>query len=150
MLWAPGWCAYAFIAYLGRIHYQWQASVIDLLSYNTSWNISASFMDSRGIPKQFAFADWQSYKVRSDFFVNKYQTNIWSFYVIFLRRVRDLRRKQSVIHILVSSSHISTLFNIHHHINGLVQERRNSSANALELRLSCTNPLITNFPLFCQ
>ena len=28
------------------------------------------------------------------------------------------------------------------HINGLVQERRNSSANALEFRLSCTNPLI--------
>ena len=26
------------------------------------------------------------------------------------------------------------------HIDGLVQERRNSSANALELRLSCTNP----------
>ena len=26
-------------------------------------------------------------------------------------------------------------------IEGLVQERRNSSANALELRLSCTNPL---------
>ena len=28
------------------------------------------------------------------------------------------------------------------HIDGLVQERRNSIANALELRLSCTNPLI--------
>ena len=27
------------------------------------------------------------------------------------------------------------------HIDGLVQERRNSIANALELRLSCTNPL---------
>ena len=26
------------------------------------------------------------------------------------------------------------------HIDGLVQERRNSTANALELRLSCTNP----------
>ena len=26
------------------------------------------------------------------------------------------------------------------HNDGLVQERRNSSANALELRLSCTNP----------
>ena len=30
----------------------------------------------------------------------------------------------------------------HHHFDGLVQERRNSSALALELRLSCTNPLI--------
>ena len=28
------------------------------------------------------------------------------------------------------------------HINGLVQERRYSIANALELRLSCTNPSI--------
>ena len=28
------------------------------------------------------------------------------------------------------------------HFEGLVQERRNSIANALELRLSCTNPLI--------
>ena len=33
------------------------------------------------------------------------------------------------------------LFN-EHHIDGLVQERRNSIANALELRLSCTNPSI--------
>ena len=30
------------------------------------------------------------------------------------------------------------------HIDGLVQERRNSIANALELRLYCTNPLICN------
>ena len=29
-----------------------------------------------------------------------------------------------------------------HHFDGLVQERRNSIANALELRLSCTNPSI--------
>ena len=28
------------------------------------------------------------------------------------------------------------------YIDGLVQESRNSIANALELRLSCTNPLI--------
>ena len=28
------------------------------------------------------------------------------------------------------------------HIDGLVQERRNSSALAMELRLSCTNPSI--------
>ena len=28
------------------------------------------------------------------------------------------------------------------YIDGLVQERRNSIANALELRLSCTNPSI--------
>ena len=29
---------------------------------------------------------------------------------------------------------------VHEHIDELVQERRNSIANALELRLSCTNP----------
>ena len=29
-----------------------------------------------------------------------------------------------------------------HNVDGLVQERRNSIANALELHLSCTNPLI--------
>ena len=29
-----------------------------------------------------------------------------------------------------------------HYIDGLVQERRNSSALAMELRLSCTNPSI--------
>ena len=32
------------------------------------------------------------------------------------------------------------------HIDGLVQERLNSIANALELRLSCTNPLICASP----
>ena len=31
---------------------------------------------------------------------------------------------------------------IQEYFDGLVQERRNSIANALELRLSCTNPLI--------
>ena len=30
------------------------------------------------------------------------------------------------------------------HFDRLVQERRNSTANALELRLSCTNPLISS------
>ena len=31
---------------------------------------------------------------------------------------------------------------LYEYVVGLVQERRNSSANALELRLSCTNPLM--------
>ena len=35
----------------------------------------------------------------------------------------------------------------HEYIDGLVQERRNSIANALELRLSCTNPLIRGLVL---
>ena len=38
------------------------------------------------------------------------------------------------------------------YIDGLVKERCNSSANALELRLSCTNPSIwasQNFQIHC-
>ena len=34
------------------------------------------------------------------------------------------------------------VYPIHAHIDGLVQERRSSSALAMELHLSCTNPLI--------
>ena len=34
-------------------------------------------------------------------------------------------------------------------IDGLVQERRNSSALAMELRLSCTNPLAYDASLLC-
>ena len=40
----------------------------------------------------------------------------------------------------VDISYISTM---NWYINGLVQERRNSSALAMELRLSCTNPSIS-------
>ena len=36
----------------------------------------------------------------------------------------------------------STVDILEFHVDGLVQERRNSSALAMELRLSCTNPLI--------
>ena len=39
-----------------------------------------------------------------------------------------------------TSQEISTHW--HHHITGLVQERRNSNALKMELRLSCTNPAI--------
>ena len=35
------------------------------------------------------------------------------------------------------------LWSLKNHIYGLVQESRNSSALAMELRLSCTNPLIS-------
>ena len=34
------------------------------------------------------------------------------------------------------------IINFEFHIDGLVQERHNSIANALEMRLSCTNPSI--------
>ena len=48
-------------------------------------------------------------------------------------------------HFIVLHLHdMSLLFSrdIYRYIDGLVQERRNSIANALELRLSCTNPSI--------
>ena len=42
---------------------------------------------------------------------------------------------------MVCSWHVSQdMYNWRLKIDGLVQERRNSIANALELRLSCTNP----------
>ena len=41
---------------------------------------------------------------------------------------------------LLSNSPESRRFPLKHEINGLVQERRNSSGLAMELRLSCTNP----------
>ena len=34
------------------------------------------------------------------------------------------------------------------YFDGLVQERRNAIANALELRLSCTNPSICIIPIY--
>ena len=36
------------------------------------------------------------------------------------------------------------------YIDGLVQERRNSIANALELSLSCINPSILSYPTSCS
>ena len=49
-----------------------------------------------------------------------------------------------VMHICITRK-MKVVFN-DPYINGLVQERRNSSAKALELRLSCTNPLIRVTP----
>ena len=48
-----------------------------------------------------------------------------------------------VIDWLVSKEYYSTQL-ISQHIDGLVQERRNSSALAMELRLSCTKPSISS------
>ena len=44
---------------------------------------------------------------------------------------------------LSSASHEWDACTIHEYIDGLVQERRNSSALAVELHLSCTNPVIS-------
>ena len=43
---------------------------------------------------------------------------------------------------LIAEMKTITDVNISWHIDGLMQERRNSIANALELNLSSTNPLI--------
>ena len=43
------------------------------------------------------------------------------------------------VHSLILTLHLSLSC-----LDRLVQERRNSSALAMELRLSCTNPLISN------
>ena len=40
---------------------------------------------------------------------------------------------------------IDKISHFYWHLHGLLQERHNSTANALELRLSCTNPLIYNW-----
>ena len=42
--------------------------------------------------------------------------------------------------------HYSLVFYSYHYVAGLMQEPRNSIANALELRLSCTNPLMCAIP----
>ena len=43
---------------------------------------------------------------------------------------------------LCTNSPVQTMVEIYHDFDGLVQERCNSSALAMELRLSCTSPLI--------
>ena len=48
---------------------------------------------------------------------------------------------------LLSSSSVSPSSHFHHHTDGLVQERRNSIANQMELHLFCSNPLISNVEL---
>ena len=50
----------------------------------------------------------------------------------------------------ISSGIIRTIAVFQAHIDGLVQERRNSSALAMELRLSCTNPSICRTELHSE
>ena len=51
---------------------------------------------------------------------------------------------RGIHHLLVDSPHKEPVMQKKHfHIDGLVQERRNSIVNALELRLPCTNPSIS-------
>ena len=64
----------------------------------------------------------------------------------WLRNDDLTKTKQSTTKLYV---HISDHHTWCHNINGLVQERRNSSASAMELRLSCTNALMLSRFLLC-
>ena len=44
---------------------------------------------------------------------------------------------------MMKNTWLCVIFSPAHYVDGLVQERRNSSALAMELRLSCTIPLIS-------
>ena len=60
----------------------------------------------------------------------------WSY--VFLA----LTHRHDVVIIMISYESYIGVWYKDHNINGLVQERRNSIANALELCLSCTNTSI--------
>ena len=61
---------------------------------------------------------------------------IWYFIYIYIFNVCNIMLHQDILQINHRGFPITK-----HHIDGLVQERRNSSALAMELRLSCINPL---------
>ena len=63
---------------------------------------------------------------------------------------KNLKDSTSLLHIIViiviiSSYDLCIWYPIYYYIHGLVQERCNSGALAMELRLSCTNPSIYGF-----
>ena len=55
-----------------------------------------------------------------------------------------IREGKAVIVIGDGLANLGSKWSIRRQIDGLVQERGNSIANALELRLSCTNPSMSN------
>ena len=59
---------------------------------------------------------------------------------------KDLSHKMQLIIVFIKLVVLAFFFSTSQHFDGLVQERRNSIANALELRLSCTNPLTSGNP----
>ena len=81
--------------------------------------------------------------------------------VIWQLLVHPVMTNLSKLQPLHFSAVLPALVSFHHssyplwylYIDGLVQERRNSIANTLELHLSCTNPLIwkplTTIPVVC-
>ena len=97
------------------------------------------------------------------FVYSKY--NLCSYFFIMLYAVSSYMEQCGKIwlyyyrssHILCLYSHnsentLTTLLkhDFHYHIDGLVQERCNSIGNALELRFSCTNPLICKCLPLCH
>ena len=47
--------------------------------------------------------------------------------------------------VIIQTTNVNVILKLH--VNGLVQERRNSIANTLELHLSCTNPSMWSYNL---
>ena len=66
-------------------------------------------------------------------FTNEFCAVIWSFDISFVVALNKLLNKQMICWWL---AHLSLA-----HINGFVQERRKSIAKALDLHLSCINPM---------
>ena len=62
-------------------------------------------------------------------------------YLFFLH----LFTNTDIILIPLDNNNLSLFAIFTFHVDGLMQERHNSIANALELRLSCTNPSIYGF-----
>ena len=58
----------------------------------------------------------------------------------------SLKTEVCIIHLIRSFRKNNNFFQLH--IDGSVQERRNASASAMELRLSCTNPSIYSLETF--
>ena len=63
-----------------------------------------------------------------------HEGEIWDVLSVFMRS----RHGQYSAYVVLLQYHLL----LNHYIDGLVEERRNSSALAMELCLSCTNPLI--------
>ena len=68
-------------------------------------------------------------------------TPLSTWWLQITRHQADARPSATTMLLGLFCSATWTLPNIVHHIDGLVQDRRNSIANTLELHLSCTKPL---------
>ena len=69
-----------------------------------------------------------------------YRKKVLRNHEVHLTMIYYRMKFQSVGSAEFNSAHFHALWFYEVHVDGLVQERRNSISNALELRLSCTNP----------